>query len=63
MDCHKDKTRVCDSQCPRFIPGKPEQQIPDQCFDNIATQYLTKLCKTGIDMLGTMVEKAVKDGK
>ena len=62
MDCHKDKTRVCADDCPRFIPGKPEEQIPDQCLDNIATQYLTKLCKVGIDMLGTMIERVVKDG-
>ena len=63
MDCHKDQTRVCNSACPRLIPGDESKSIPDQCLDNIATQYLTKLCKVGIDMLGTMVERAVKDGK
>ncbi len=70
MDCHKDKARICANDCPRFVPGKtlpPSQvtstepvEIPDQCLDNIATQYLTKLCHVAINALGPLLEKAVK---
>ena len=62
MKCHKDSSGVCDGECMRYIPASAENNIPAQCMDNVATQFLTKLCHLGIDQLTAMVQKGMKNG-